>query len=283
MKQDGNLKEVNHKDAICHEDQAKLNSYFLANYETDPIALAGMVWFPITKQFCLRGREFQSDTCAEDFEVCHNTEFGENIKMTTSMKSKNHQGSISTSDSVSDGRIVNPAHVKAFKLPVSRLPTPSSGSTRLFQQVMKKAATESQIWYNGKPVRKNTLGGLLLRILSMKCSLYQRYTIHSVRASTITKMCRQSVSPSTIMGVSGHKCPQSLTHYNRPSECDKLKAASLLDGPSSASTTDLRPELAGIDLDLVFQPRMYSEPVAAQAVQPDECLDIDALISSCSA
>lgn len=52
MKQDGNLKEVNHKDAICHEDQAKLNSYFLANYETDPIALAEMVWFPITKQFC---------------------------------------------------------------------------------------------------------------------------------------------------------------------------------------------------------------------------------------
>eukprot|EP00117_Sycon_ciliatum_P009087 scpid76013/ scgid11518/ len=220
--------------------------------------------------------------CAEDFEVCHDTEFGEYIKMTTSIKSKNHQGSIGTSDSVSDGRIVNPAHVKAFKLLVSKLPTSSSGRTRLFQQVKKKATTEAQIWYNGKPVGKNTLGGLM-RILSVKCSLSQRNTNHSVRASTITEMCRQSVSPSTIMGVSGHKCQQSLTHYNRPSGCDKLKAASLLDGPSSASTTDLHPELAGIDLDLLFQPPMYSEPVAAQAVQPDECLDIDALISSCSA
>ena len=113
MKQDGNLKEVNHKDAIYHEDQTKLNSYFLANYETDPITLAEMVWFPITKQFCLRGREFQSDTCAEVFEVCHDTEFGEYIRMKNSMKSKNHQRSMDTSDSVSDGRIVNPAHVKA--------------------------------------------------------------------------------------------------------------------------------------------------------------------------
>lgn len=47
------MKEVQHKDALSHEDQAKLNSYFLSNYETDPIALAEMVWFGITKHFWL--------------------------------------------------------------------------------------------------------------------------------------------------------------------------------------------------------------------------------------
>eukprot|EP00117_Sycon_ciliatum_P037832 scpid92160/ scgid28215/ len=98
-------------------------------------------------------------------------------------------------------------------------------------------------------------------------------------------MCRKGVSASTIMGASKHKCQQSLTSYNRPSEAEKLRNAALLDSTSistslvpdqPAQPEPVHPELQGIDLDLLFQP---PAPVASS----DYGLDIDSLITSCSA
>ena len=187
---------------------------------------------------------------------------------------------------MSDGRIVHPTQVSAFKLLVSKLERNDNGKTRLFQQIKKHATVQSPIWYNGKPLGKNALGNMM-RNLSLKCSLSATYTNHSVRATTITEMCRKGVSASTIMGVSKHKCQQSLTSHYRPSEVDKLRNAALLDSTSTTTSTStslvpaqpaqpepVHPELQGIDLDLLFQP---PAPVAPSDI------DIDSLITSCSA
>eukprot|EP00117_Sycon_ciliatum_P014014 scpid86421/ scgid14458/ len=186
-------------------------------------------------------------------------------------------------------------YVKGFKLLSSKLPKPTSGKTRLFQQVKKHATRESTVWYNGKPLGKNTLGSLM-SILSVKCNLSQRYTNHSVRASTITELCRQNLPASTIMAVSGHKCQQSLVHYNRPTEADKLKTASLLHVPDTTPAEPVHPELTGIDLDDLFQPAAPPElPLFPDLLlQPQSSssslvpaasnwdADIDALIASCT-
>ena len=82
MTKDRQSQEVQHKETICHQDQAKLNSYFVAGFETNPIALVEMVWYSITKHFCLRGRESKCNLSLEDFEIATNPNYGECIPRT---------------------------------------------------------------------------------------------------------------------------------------------------------------------------------------------------------
>ena len=215
LKSDGDLKAVSHKPPISEEDNTRSDKYF-TDCTNDPLRLSRFIWFVVTKHFCMRGRESQSSLCIEDFETVKSDCTTTYIRMTTAHKEKNHQGSLTSADEVSDGRIVDSFQVSAFNLYISKLTKGTGEKTRLFQQV-SAATRQRDTWYNGKPLGKNTLGSMMTQISEAAGLTVKKYTNHLVRASCITELLRQGLAPSTVMGISKHRSSASLASYDMTS------------------------------------------------------------------
>lgn len=221
---DGSTKPTAHKPAMTEEDFEKLQEYFAASFDSDPLVLREYVWFIVTFHFCLRSSEVQSQLRKEDLVFCTDQQGKQYICLRKDYVSKNHQGGLRQSSPETDGRIVNQEHVEAVALLLSKLdPT----CDRVFQMPLKNRKADGP-WYCAKPVGKNKLAEVM-KSLSTKAALSCIYTNHCVRATCITRMTNKKVPDHVIARTSGHKSLQSLQAYHNPSEKQKLATASLID------------------------------------------------------
>ena len=94
-------------------------------------------------------------------------------------------------------------------------------------------------WYTVRPLGVNTLSGMMVNI-STRLGLSQRYTNHSIRATTVTQLSRAGFQARQIMRVTGHKVESSLTTYSADnSECEKrIISDTLMRPPSSTINTN---------------------------------------------
>lgn len=85
------------------------------------------------------------------------------------------------------------------------------GNTYLFPRVLK-TATKSGYYFSMQPIGQNKLGTMMSN-LSEKAGLSQKYTNHSLRATSVHVLDSAQVPTRHIMSVTGHKCENSLKTY----------------------------------------------------------------------
>lgn len=85
------------------------------------------------------------------------------------------------------------------------------------------------MWYCNVPIGAKKLG-VFMSELSEKCNLSRIYTNHSIRATGATLLSKHKYGfgDAQIISVTGHKCVQSLTTYQRIDTEDKIKMGKTL-------------------------------------------------------
>ena len=162
--------------------------------------------------FCRRGREGQRDLRADNFHLNTDDNGNKYVIQVGSEVTKNHQ---SDDDGVSGGIMyvnsANPLHcpVRAFELYITKM---NPICDALFQRPRDKYSVDDLAWYENKPLGKNTLSAMMSTI-SRAANLSQRYTNHSIRATSITLLSEAGFNNRHIMSVSRHRNEGSISSY----------------------------------------------------------------------
>ena len=82
-------------------------------------------------------------------------------------------------------------------------------------------------WFRNEPLGKNTIAKLTENI-SSKAELSERYTNHSIRASTITALYQRGVDAKQICAITKHKVERSLSHYISQTTSEQKRQCSRL-------------------------------------------------------
>eukprot|EP00117_Sycon_ciliatum_P035408 scpid79550/ scgid4996/ len=107
-KKGGREAPVCHKESLSDGDWLLIKEYFADGMTTmDPRKLYQFVWFYITLQFCLRGNEAHTELMKSDL-VFTVVEGEEAIVLRSDFMSKNHQGGLGGTETVTRGAIAKP-------------------------------------------------------------------------------------------------------------------------------------------------------------------------------
>ncbi|XP_065182792.1 uncharacterized protein LOC135813677 [Sycon ciliatum] len=233
-KREGKEDAVVHKESLTAEDWDRLQTYF-TDVETsnDPVLLARYVWFTVTSQFCLRGREVQAQMCKSDLSFQTDDCGKPYITLSKDFASKNHQGGLDGSAFTSAGRIQDETQVKVLQRYLKII---NPNCERLFQRAnLSRSGTDKVCLFMNMPLSHNLLGTMMAKI-SEAASLSRTYTNHCVRATAIWRMKANNVDDRKICSVSGHKSASSLQSYDRVSNSDAKAMSSAISGNSVASS-----------------------------------------------
>ena len=105
--------------------------------------------------------------------------------------------------------------VRIFDLYLEKLP---SGSTAFYMQpLQKRPAKPSQPWFKNMPVGVNPLKNMMAKV-SKLAGLSVKYTNHSLRATSASRMFQSGVPEKIVAEVIGHKSMNALRQYERTTE-----------------------------------------------------------------
>ena len=178
----------------------------------DPVALQRKVFFEVVLHFGRRGREGLRGINKSDivFKVDENGK--EYATLAFNSLEKNHQGFSSREGEHNQqmyGTGTENCPLTSLKFYLSKL---NESCDTFFQRPQSVKWEASPSWYENSPVGFNTLAKMM-SIISDAADLSIRYTNHSIRATTVTMLRQANVDPTDIIGVTGHRNVQSLTHF----------------------------------------------------------------------
>ena len=105
--------------------------------------------------------------------------------------------------------------VRILDLYLSKL---APGSTAFYMQPKQKAPSDSsQPWFKITPVGVNPLKGMMTKI-SQLAGLPVKYTNHSLRATSASRMFASGVPEKIVAEMTGHKSVEVLRQYERTIE-----------------------------------------------------------------
>ena len=104
-------------------------------------------------------------------------------------------------------------------------------------------------WYKSQPLGINSISTFMTNI-SSKGELKGRKTNHSVRNTTVERLCQVNVPDSTVIQVTGHRNIKSLNSYKTPS-LNQQENISHLSGytPGQASNTSIFTDVTNTTID----------------------------------
>lgn len=109
--------------------------------------------------------------------------------------------------------------MKSFELYIEQL---NPACDALFQRPRDNDDINDDIWYQNRPMSKDTLGSLILNI-SKDAGLSKTYTNYSLRSTSITTLDGAGFEGRDIKTVSKHKCLDSVERYCKDSSFAKKK------------------------------------------------------------
>jgi len=213
MREQGKDK-VHHKPTIQKGDMQKLHSHPHV-FNTDiPSGLLNKVLFEILIYFCRRGQENVREMKPSDFEVSTGDNGKRFIYKVTSELTKNHLGLRNEQFEPERGRMYKTwtplCPVKSF---IKYLDKRNPKCEALWQRP-RNSFIDSGIWFERKPLGKNTLGEFMSKI-SERAALSRIYTNHCIRATCITLLSEAGFEGHHIITVSGHRSEESIKSYCR--------------------------------------------------------------------
>ena len=143
--------------------------------------------------------------------------------------------------------------VASFEKYLSKL-SPFRGD--LWQRPRDSYLMEDASWYANTPIGKNPIAGFMSEISNIG-KLSQRYTNHSIRATSITLLDDAEIPDRHIIKVSGHKNASSLKSYSHHvSEQKKRKISDILVNATSGPVIPMEAHISDIE-------NIFNEPFDA--------------------
>ncbi|XP_069129354.1 uncharacterized protein [Argopecten irradians] len=240
----GTSRPTNHKEIIGNTDLEKVSTY-LCTVSDNPIKLRLGVWYCISIHFVSRGLEFHHQLTRESFDFMTDEDGLEYAKLAHETQQKNYQGGLSKEKPMADRRMYA---TRTSSCPVAMLKKliakTDPNAQKPFNQCVKEPITSPElhnIWFTAKSIGKSTFANFLPDICKQAgCS--QRYTAHSLRATTIQAMSDAGWETRQIMYMSGHRNEASVRSYSRNMATHQKQAISstlsaLISGGSETSHT----------------------------------------------
>ena len=263
--------DTDHYPEVEPEDLKKLYDSFNVD---NPAGLQELCWFNIVYYLIRRGRENLRTMTKMTFEIASDATGKRFIQQSTSERDKNHTENDHPTDTTGEGRIYatgsDECPVACFEKYL-RVLNPNIDA--LWQRPRAKISVRADIWYCNVPLGEKSLGGMMSTI-SEKYNLSQRYTNHSLRATSIQVLEDANIEGRHIIRVSGHKNKDSLANYARRLSTAKKRNLSniLAESVGVPSPPPSRPVClsemkvkADDDIDRVIQsiPRHFFDPIAS--------------------
>ena len=95
----------------------------------------------------------------------------------------------------------------------------------LWQRPKDSFLDDDDVWYENKPIGKNTLGKIMANISKM-AKLSQGYTNYCIRATCITVMSEAGFEARHISTISGHRNDESIKNYCRETTSEQKREMS---------------------------------------------------------
>ncbi|CAG2251361.1 KCTD1_15 [Mytilus edulis] len=165
----------------------------------------------------------------------------EYVHKISSEMTKNHQGVDEEDFEPEGGRMYATGTpmcpVLSFKKYLDKL---NPNQTAFWQRPRDSFDEEDEIWYENKPLGKNTLGSMMKNI-SESANLCKSYTNHCVRATCITVLSDSGFEARHIVTISGHRNEQSVQNYVRDTSTAQKRdmSASISSYTAANSTANL--------------------------------------------
>ena len=103
----------------------------------------------------------------------------------------------------------------------------SFGNTRYSYLILQCELRDNQPWFDAIPIGEHTLGAMMTEI-SVAADLSQRYTNHSLRATSVTLLEDAGTEGRHIVKVTQHKSVNSLKTYGRLSDRKRKQMSNIL-------------------------------------------------------
>ncbi len=230
---------VKHHPEIHDTDLQVLYSSFNTS---SPAQLQEKVQFDIRFYFFRRGAENMHKMTKSTFEVKTNANGERYICKVVDELNKNHKENCRESYSgyMPESPGSSNCPVASFLLYISHLHPECDALW-----CRPKANSTSDVWYYNRSVGVDKLR-TFMKDLSVKYSLSQVYTNHSIRVTGATILSRKKYTCSQIKEVTGHKSVSSLAVYQRVSDEEKMQMGKSLSettlGMEKPSTSSSSPE-----------------------------------------
>ena len=190
---------------------------------TTPEALTCTMWWLLTQFFGLRGRQEHHSMMMEDFQLCKNDEGVEFVQFTEG-PTKTRQGGLQSKNRDFQPRMFSiggeRCPVALFKQFVERRPPKMQCSGPFYLSVKHNRRFNDNIWFKSQPMGENTISNMMKTIVagtSLETS-EKKFTNHSARKTTVSKLKKANVGRSDIVKVTGHRSIQSLYDYDEADE-----------------------------------------------------------------
>ena len=270
------LAKVTHYPPIDEEDLRKLYSCDVFNTDT-PKNLQWKVFFELVLFLCRRGQENLRQLTKSCFVVKMGKKGEKYIEKVVDELTKNHR----TDDEEEDGGIIverndSSCPVKSFEKYISKL---NPKVDYLFQRP-KRDTPKDGPWYDAQAVGNNTLEKFMTNI-SIDAKLSQKYTNHSIRATTITVLDGEGYESRHILTVTGHSSAESLRSYCRTSIGTKRKMSDALSN-SIGKVDDNDPRLSSRNFNFGIDFNREAESYATRVADVDNASSVDYSINSLS-
>lgn len=207
-----------------------------------PETLIHTVWFTLTQQMGLRGRQEHALADIDDFVFGKDENGVEYIQFNDLKPTKTRQGGLrmkrrsqlpkmfATNDSK--------CPVSVFKAYLSHRPAKMKNSGPLYLAVIPKPKTD--VWYKAQKMGLSRIGDIMKRIVrGSEAELTgKRLTNHSARKTLVKKLDDANVPRAQIVSVTGHRNEKSLDDYVDSFSTKRSKQLSnIISGKETATTS----------------------------------------------
>ena len=181
------------------------------------------MWWLLTQFFGLRGRQEHHAMKMEDFQLCKNDEGMEFVQFTEG-PTKTRQGGLQSKNRDFQPRMFSVGGercpVAIFKQFVERRPLNMRWSGPFYLSIKRNRTLNDNIWFKTQPMGVNTISNMMKTTVagtSLEES-HKKFTNHSARKTTVSKLKKANVERSDIVKVTGHRSVQSLDDYDEADE-----------------------------------------------------------------
>ncbi|KAK7089520.1 uncharacterized protein [Littorina saxatilis] len=219
--------ETKHYPNIAESDLTKLRSDQAFDLN-DPTQLQEKVWFDLQLHFARRGMENTRSLKASSFAIKTDDMGKEYAYLKHAECTNNHPGKMSDTNYKTKKRMyangTATCPLKSFRLLLEKR---NKENDVLYQKPRtgRKFNPTQDVWYLKSVRGHNTLAVMMPRI-SQRLGLSERYTNHSVRATTVSVLADNGVEAREIMRITDHKNEGSLRSYNTDSTDSRKRAYS---------------------------------------------------------
>lgn len=207
-----------------------------------PRALINTMWWLLTQQFGLRGRQEHHTMAVEDFG------FGEDdngVEYVTFKENptKTRQGGLHITRrpqlpkmfATGDER----CPVSLFKEYLSRRPSELRASGPFYLTPLPNVTPNNSVWFKRQNLGVNSIDKIMKMMIAdtpLEGSS-KRLTNHSARKTLVKKLRANNVERSSIINVTGHRNEQSLNDYDEGNENEQRQISNLISNAKAANKT----------------------------------------------